>query len=283
MPLSATQRALYEGSLLRHQRDSQIWGAIFNRNYEGSISGGKSLKIFTGVDVTGGTYDPANVDAMSGIRSALDVTSQTLTIDQYKAVGFYLDDVDKAFTNLNLLDDAAESANAWLTNTSEGFLSALVITSGTDYGATLTVPATPLAPLSLAAAGAAYDLLVDLKVACDVAKMGPVGRSVVVAPWIHGLLLKDDRFVSFGQDALKNGAVGSAAGFTVVVSNRSATKDTADCVVAINTDCGTFASAIDDIAAGKLPNSFKQAVDVLQVYGAAIYRPTNAQYICVEA
>src|SRR5690606_16994659 len=78
-------------------------------------------------------------------------------------------------------------------------------------------------PLNALADDVAYELLVELGVKLDERNIPSDGRVVIVPPFFHGALLKDDRFVGTGgtkaEATLANGMVGEAAGFTVLKSN----------------------------------------------------------------
>ena len=72
-----------------------------------------------------------------------------------------------------------------------------------------------------------YDnVLIPLKVLLDEANVPEEGRYVVIPPWLHGRALRDDRFISAEKSGaqatvLGNGRVGSAAGFSIRVSNNA--------------------------------------------------------------
>jgi len=123
-------------------------------------------------------------------------------------------------------------------------------------------------------------LLVDLGVLLDEKYIPAEGRWAIVPPWYHGLLLKDQRFVSFGTEqnlaTLRNGRVGMAAGFTILksplVPNTSGAKYK---ILAGHSMAITLAEQIMNVEAYRPQLRFGDAVKGLMVYGAKVVRPMS--------
>ena len=103
---------------------------------------------------------------------------------------------------------------------------------------------------------------------------------MIVPPWYHGLLLGSDLFVrvdaSGNDQALRNGMVGRAFGFDILVSN--------NCVIATGDDyivqagypgAFTFAEQIAKVEAYRPESAFSDALKGLHLYGAKLVRPTG--------
>ena len=162
------------------------------------------------------------------------------------------------------LRDAADSYIAGLMD--------VAVPAGNTIG-TLAEPIDPTADT-------AYEYLVDLGVKLDEANTPLNGRFCVVPAWFHGLLLKDDRFINAGtlrsDRALSNGAVGEAAGFTILKSNN--VPNTAGAkyrIIAGHSLATTYAEQIVDLQTYKPEQLFGDAVKGLHVYGAKVVRPNN--------
>ena len=127
-------------------------------------------------------------------------TEQSLLIDQSKYFNFYVDSVDQAQQNVNVLDEAMRRSAWKLHDVADTYIAGLMdaaVPSGNTIGST----ATPKIPTK----DDAYEYLVDLSVLLDENNV-PFGRPVRRVPaWFHGLLLKDDRFVRAGTSRAMSG------------------------------------------------------------------------------
>ena len=106
------------------------------------------------------------------------------------------------------------------------------------------------------------------------------GRWVVVPPWFHGLLLKDDRFVGngtgFNQAMLQGGLVGEAAGFQIHLSNNVPNTNGAKYKILAGTAAaGSYAEQLVELEAYRVENNFCDGVKGLHVYGAKVVQPTG--------
>jgi len=245
---------------------------VCNRDYEGEIAeAGSSVKIGSIGDVTIGTYDK-NTDIAD--PEILTDTEQTLTIDNAKFFNFYVDSVDRAQQNVNVMDEAMRRSAWALRQEADAFL-ATVMSAAVTGTNTIGSIATPELPTK----ANAYEYLVDLGTKLDEANVPIAGRFVVVPAWFHGLLLKDDRFVKVGSrrsDAiLANGEVGDAAGFTILKSNN--VPNTAGAkykIIAGHSTATTYAEQIVDLHTYKPEKRFGDAVKGLHVYGAKVVQPS---------
>src|SRR5204863_9561973 len=209
---------VWAARLLTALEKSLIYGQanVCNRDYEGEIrQAGNTVKIASIGDVSIGDYVK---DTDISDPEVLTDTDQTLLIDQQKYFNFYVDSVDRAQQNVNVLENAMRHSAWALREKADAFLAGVMdgaVASGNKIGST----ATPKVPTK----DNAYEYLVDLGVLLDESDVPIEGRFVVVPAWFHGLLLKDERFVKAGtrmsDAALANGEVGEAAGFAILKSN----------------------------------------------------------------
>ena len=103
------------------------------------------------------------------------------------------------------------------------------------------------------------------------------GRYVVVGPDTYSALLMDPRFTrvdaSGTDETLRNGIVGRAVGFDVLVSNNAPVVSGREVAIAGVPDAFTFASQLVETEALRDPAHFGDIVRGLNVYGASVTRP----------
>ncbi|MBV9242878.1 MAG: P22 coat protein - protein 5 domain protein [Acidobacteria bacterium] len=265
---------VWAGRLLTALQKSLVYGqaGVCNRDYEGEIAAaGNTVKINSIGDVTVNNYTK---DADIAAPEVLSDTDQSLVIDQQKYFNFYVDSVDRAQQNVNVLDEAMRRAGWQLRDIADSFLAGVMqvaVTSDNTIGTSLS----PEVPTK----DDAYDYLVDLSVMLDEANVPIDGRFIVVPAWFHGLLLRDERFITSGTaagDAVRrNAEVGEAAGFSILKSNNVPnTAGAKYCILAGHAIATTYVEQILDVQTYQPEKRFGDAVKGLHVYGARVVRPT---------
>jgi N4-gp56 family major capsid protein len=265
---------LWSARLLYALEKAHVATNLVNRNYEGEISNhGDTVHINTIGAITVKSYTK-NTDIAD--PEVLSTTDQTLVIDQSKYFNFQVDDVDKVQAAGELVDTAMGRAAYALADVSDAYLLG-VIAAGAAAGNTIGSAA---APVALTASNV-YENIVKLKTKLDKANVPNTGRTIVVPPDVHSLLLLDDRFAkstaTAGQEALINGLVGRIAGFDVYMSNNVKTGTGTDTgktpyfeITAQITDATTYAEQIIKTEAYRMEKRFADAVKGLHVYGAKV-------------
>src|SRR5829696_210892 len=239
---------------------------VCSRDYEGQIrEAGNTVKIASIGDVLIGDYVK---DTDISDPEALTDTEQTLLIDQAKYFNFYVDSVDRAQQNVNVLDEAMKRS-AWALREKADTYLAGVMEAAVSAGNKIGSPTTPKVPTK----DDAYEYLVDLGVLLDESDVPIDGRYVIVPAWYHGLLLKDERFVRAGtarsDAALANGEVGEAAGFRILKSNNVPNTAAAKYkIIAGHSVATSYVDQIVDLQTYKPEKRFGDAVKGLHVYGA---------------
>lgn len=186
-----------------------------NRDYEGEIAAyGDTVHIGSIADVS--IVDYAK-DTDLTIETLTDA-DRTMLIDQAKAFAFEIDDIDlrQARSGGALMSEAARRAAFGLRDKADQF-----VVNRMTLGATNS-----LGVVDATTATNVYDkLVVPAKVKLDQANVPTEGRFLVVDPATHGQLLLDSRFIKVNESGtemgLRNGVVGSAAGFTIALSNNA--------------------------------------------------------------
>lgn len=264
---------VWASRLLTALEKSLIYGQtnVSNRIYEGEIrAAGNTVKIASIGDVSIGDYEK---DTDIAEPEVLTDDEQSLAIDQAKYFNFYVDSIDRAQQNVNVLDEAMRRSAWSLRETADAFLAA-TMDAGVPGGNKIGSLATPKVPTKTDA----YEYLVDLGVLLDEANVPLEGRFVVVPAWFHGLLLKDDRFVNAGtlrsDRALANGQVGEAAGFAILKSNNVPNTTGAKYkILAGHAMACSYVEQVVDLQTYKPEKRFGDAVKGLHVYGAKVVRP----------
>jgi len=264
---------VWAARLLTALEKSLVYGQanVCNRDYEGEIrEAGNTVKIGSVGEVAIGNYVK---DTDIADPETLTDDDQSLVIDQQKYFNFYVDSIDRAQQNANVLDTAMRHSAWGLRDVSDTYLAGIMDTAvpaGNKIGSTTT----PKVPTK----DDAYEYLVDLGVLLDEANTPLDGRFVIVPAWFHGLLLKDERFVQAGtlrsDRALANGAVGEAAGFSILKSNNVPnTTATKYKILAGHSIATSYVEQIVDLQTYKPEKRFGDAVKGLHVYGAKVVRP----------
>lgn len=245
--------------------------SVVNRNYEGQIANaGDTVRITSISRPTVASY----------VKDSTTITPETLTdanrsllIDQAKYFAFEVDDIDlrQSVNGGALMDEAATEAAYALADVADAYV--LGLYSGVDSGNAISTT-------SITTAALAVSNLIALKVKLDVANVPTQGRYVIVPPWYHGLLLGSDLFVrvdaSGNDQALRNGMVGRAFGFDVLVSNNCINVTGDDYIVQAGYPGAiSFAEQIAKVEAYRPESAFSDALKGLHLYGAKLVRPTG--------
>lgn len=246
-----------------------VFGGVANRNYEGNIANaGDTVRI---VSISRPTVASYVKNSTTITPETLTDAERSLTVDQCKYFAFELDDVDarQALNGGALMSEAANEAAYALADTLDQYVASLY-TEG-DAGNKITTT-------SITDAAKAVKGLIDLKTKLDVANVPNQGRYVIVPPWYVALLLQSDLFVrvdaSGTSEALRNGQVGRAFGFDVLMSNNCVNVTGDDWIVQAGTPAAiTLAEQINKVEAYRPQSAFSDAVKGLHLYGAKVVRP----------
>lgn len=240
---------------------------VANRDYEGEIANmGDTVRIRSISRPTVASYTKGSTTITP---EQLTDAQRSLVIDQAKFFAFEVDDIDAAQSPGGELEGGLMEAVYALRDTADQYVASLY---------TGAQSANQIGTVSVTTAALAYTQLRRLKVKLDEANVPQQGRFVVVPAWYHGLLLEEDKFVrvdASGTDqALRNGIVGRALGFDVLMSNNAPLVTGDDyAVIAGYPKAISFAEQINKVEAYRPEDSFSDALKGLHVYGAKLVRP----------
>ena len=271
MSIQKFRPEIWSAQLLVALRQSLVYSAFINRDYEGEIAqAGDTVRITSIGRPTISTYTPN-----STVITPEQVTDsqRTLVVDQAKYFAFAVDDVDARQAKGNVIPQAMDEAAFAAANVIDLYLSSFYtsIQTANQIGAVTVSRATP---------SQAYDnVLVPLKVKLDQANVPAQGRSVAISPDLHGLFLRDPRFVANAANnissALQTGSVGQAAGFNILLSNQTPTTGSDSVVIGGNNRAITYAEQISQVEAYRPQTGFSDAVKGLFLFGAKNVRPDS--------
>lgn len=277
MTLSNFIPSVWSARLLTNLNNAHVYANLCNRDYEGEITGiGDTVKINSIGRVTIGNYTK---NTNLGDPETLTDAQTTLLIDTAKSFNFQVDDIDKVQTKPKVMDAAMQEAAWGLADAVDQDIAGLytLTPAANKIGADA---ASAKFGLVLTAGSALYDYLVDLKVILDTNNCPQTGRWVVVPPWAHGVMLKDNRFVNAtdaGNQMRANGLVARAAGFDVYMSN-NVTNDAQTVptyrIMAGHAMAISYAEQISEVVPYRPEKRFADAVKGLLLYGKKAVRPT---------
>ena len=256
---------VWSARLLEHLDKVHVYAGLMNRDYEGDIRAfGDTVHINQIGSITINDYTGADIDD----PEELDSKQMDLVIDQAKYFNFQIRDIDNVQSNPKLVDAAMQRASYGINDVVDNYLADLLL-NGAEADNSITA--------SNLTSENAYDYLVDLGVVLNENNVPMLGRWVVIPPWFHGLLLKDNRFVGNGtganQAVLQGGWVGDAAGFHIHLSNNVPKSDGVFSVIAGTNAVGSYAEQLVELEAFRLEKNFSDAVKGLHIYGAKVTQP----------
>ncbi len=262
---------VWSARLLSSLKKSLVFAGpgVANRDYEGEIrDSGDTVRITSISRPTIGTYTK-NVTTIT--PETLTDAGRSLLIDQSKYFAFEVDDIDKAQVANGgaLMTEAAQESAYGLADVADQYVASLY--TGVNAGNAITTTA-------ITDAAKAVKGLLDLKTKLDVANVPTQGRYVVVPPWFDNLLLQSDLFArvdaSGSEQGLRNGIVGRAWGFDVLMSNNCVNVTGDDWIIMAGIPGAiAFAEQIVKVEPYRPENSFSDALKGLHVYGAKVVRP----------
>lgn len=261
--------------------DATVFAAIANTDWQGEISGkGDKVIIRNRPDVTIKAYVKGqNLDIEHPDSDILE-----LLIDQADYFNVALDDIDELQSDVKLMDawmsDATEQMKQRVDRKILGsiYLDVAAINQGANAGADsgnidLGTDAAPLAINK----GNVLDFIVDMGTVLTESNCPETERSLVIPPWMAGMIKKSDlRNASFADNGssnpvLRNGRIGEIDGFTIYSSKHLSRFDvsgnTAFRVLALHKSALTFASQMTKMETIRSERSFANLLRGLQVYG----------------
>ena len=262
---------IWSARLLRHLDKNLIFKTLVNTDYEGEIKEyGDTVRIGQIGDVDVSDYVP-NTDLAD--PQTLDGSQKLLTIDKAKSFNFQIDDVDKAQTHPKIMDKAMLRAGYAVANDIDQVIAGLWSSAGTT---------TTVADIGHASGDIlAYDVVVDAKQKMDELNIPEEGRWMVIPPWFHTELLKDEDYKQSWMNYMATGVVPNVVGIAMLRSNNIKTATLEYKIMAGTREAISFAGQVTEIEAYRMEKRFSDAMKGLYVFGTDVIQP--AALICVAA
>jgi hypothetical protein len=244
-----------------------VFGAISNNDWEGEIQGqGSKVIIRKRPTITISDYDTG------GSINYQDLTDEKLEllIDKAKVYAFKVDDIDRAQSDIDVINETTLDAAEQMKIAIDVNLLANIYTDATSALASTVITKTNV-----------LEWIVDAGTELDQLNIPVEGRWLVIPPWIAGMIKKGDlKDASLAGDltsVIRNGRLGVIDRFTIYVSNNIALTGvpaTGDfhCIAGTR-DFVCFASQFVKTETLRLQDTFGDAIRGLNVYG---YKVTHA-------
>lgn len=282
MAVDAFIPEVWAAQLLTSLKKTLVYGqaGVVNRNYEGDISQyGDTVHISAVGPVSVRTYTAHSDITVDQVNDS----DQTLMIDQSPYFAFEVDDIEarQARNGGAVMSESADEAAYSLGDTADQYLAG-VMKSGVAASNQIGTVGTDASDGD-ASGDALIQLLIDMKVRLDEENIPNAGRWVIVNPAAHGKLLSTPQFVRVDQsgtsEALRNGQIGRAFGFDIMLSNNvpATSGTTLSSYTAIGGYSGatSYAEQINNVEAFRMERRFADGLKGLHLYGSKVVRPTG--------
>jgi hypothetical protein len=257
---------MWADSILENLDNAHVFGALANKEYEGTISGaGSSVKISEVGNVS--------VTAYAGTVNyeELDDASKELLIDKKAYAAVSIDDVDNVQSKPKLLSKLSERMAYGMANYIDADIASLYSSAG------ITVTGTTGSPTNVTSA-TTISLFSGANRELDEANAPQEGRVAVIPPWLKEKMVLAKIIRDTDNSAtVTNGFVGRFLGFDVYVSNNvshSGTTWYAPMFFIRDMTIG-FASQLNKVEALRAESSFEDKMRALTIYGRKVLYPAT--------
>lgn len=257
---------MWADSILENLDNAHVFGALANKEYEGTISGaGSSVKISEVGNVS--------VTAYAGTVNyeELDDASKELLIDKKAYAAVSIDDVDNVQSKPKLLSKLSERMAYGMANYIDADIASLYSSAG------ITVTGTTDTPTNVTSA-TTISLFSGANRELDEANAPQEGRVAVIPPWLKEKMVLAKIIRDTDNSAtVTNGFVGRFLGFDVYVSNNishSGTTWYAPMFFIRDMTIG-FASQLNKVEALRAESSFEDKMRALTIYGRKVLYPAT--------
>jgi len=257
---------MWADSILENLDNAHVFGALANKEYEGTISGaGSSVKISEVGNVS--------VTAYAGTVNyeELDDASKELLIDKKAYAAVSIDDVDNVQSKPKLLSKLSERMAYGMANYIDADIASLYSSAG------ITVTGTTGSPTNVTSA-TTISLFSGAGRELDEANAPQEGRVAVIPPWLKEKMILAKIIRDTDNSAtVTNGFVGRFLGFDVYVSNNvshSGTTWYAPMFFIRDMTIG-FVSQLNKVEALRAESSFEDKMRALTIYGRKVLYPAT--------
>lgn len=265
MAISNFIPTVWSAALLERFNTANILIPALNREYEGVLAAGNTVKI---TSVTTPTI--VNYATNRTITPAdLSDTTQSLVIDKEEAFSFIVDDIDRV-QSAGSFEPVTRDAGAALAESAEASVIAALKSGGTSAGTT-----------AVDTADKAYAAVVSIRQALVKANVPSMDRVLAVSPEFASLLLgagsKLTSFDPVGDQPIRNGVIGNLLGFTVVEHPQLTHTGNRPAAIGFHAPSVAYVGQIQKVEAGRMETKFADYVRGLNVYGTKVLKQAAVQ------
>jgi len=266
MAITNFQPTIWSAAILERFNQANVLIPALNRQYEGELRAGNTVKI-TAVNT------PTIVDYAGASRvitpAQMTDTTQSLVINQEKAFSFIVDDIDDV-QSAGSFEPVTRDAGAALSEDAEAVVIAALKSGGTSAGTG-----------AITTADHAYAAVIAIRQALVKANVPTSDRLLAVSPECASLLLgsgsKLTNFDPVGDEPLRNGVIGRLLGFTVIEHPQLTHTSNRPALIGFHAASVGYVGQIDKTEAGRMENKFADYVRGLNVFGTKVLRATAVQ------
>ncbi|ESU58850.1 hypothetical protein D881_03175 [Corynebacterium ulcerans NCTC 12077] len=235
------------------------------------LAKGDTLHITSIGDITVNEYD-ANAD--------LDVEDLTFTgsemkIDKGDYFNFRVEDVTAVQAAGPIKDPAMRAAAAKLAAKTDKYIAGLLKAEAKHKIGSISIAETSRS-IGINQI-TAFEALIKLDAKLSSADAPREGRVAFVGPSFYAALLTDERFTTVNasgtSDGLRNGMVGRAMGFDIIVTNSIEKTANREIITAVVPGALVFVNQFNKIEAMRSEKCFADLIRGLNVYGGKVIRP----------
>jgi hypothetical protein len=279
--MDALAAVKWSSKLLEVYRSKLVFADMCNRNFEGEVTSGGSVKIFMpgDVDVAAYTRDTTTIAYQRVVPG-----EQVMKITKREYFALKTDDLEKmwAFAGGALWARHLERGSYKLAKSVDTYISGTVMANAVPTAHQLATRV-----LGTGANARAYDLAVDLATKLEDADVPLDDVTLAVPPAFHALLSKDDRYTSFNTPEavanLKGKAVGMIDNLKIATSTNIPVSGSSYTIIVAHKDAVTFADMLGELeTVPRDKDDFEERVRSQLVYDAHVVQPQGLASCVVQ-
>lgn len=287
--ISAFNAMAFSKKLIMNLDKLNVMMPLVNRDYEGEIQNlGDSVTVRTLGSITVKPYTK-NQPTLDYEDLAPD--KEVMTVDDAQYFAFKVDDVDKAQTDMSVLDLYAERAAVSVNDKIEAKLLSNYAAAHADN----KIVGASNAAIALDESNI-YSYIVEARKRLNKKNVPSVGRWMVVDPDTEGLLLQSDYFVKNGTESgsraaaegqingqQRPGFIGRVAGFDVYCSNNVPVASGAKYIQYGDRWAISYAAQINKVERLRLQTTFADAVRGLLLHDTKVFDECSKRFGTLKA
>ncbi|MEO6588884.1 MAG: P22 phage major capsid protein family protein [Pyrinomonadaceae bacterium] len=274
--LSAFNTIAFSKKLIMNLDKTNVMMNLVNRDWEGDLKNvGDSVKVRTLGSVTMGAYTKGGTIAYEDLAPS----TETMTIDDAQYFAFKVDDIDKAQTDINVLEAYARRAAVSMNDVVE----AKLLSNYADANAANQVTGASAAAIALTEVNI-YAQIVEARKRLNKMNVPSMGRWMVIDPDTEALLLQANIIVNGGTNMnyetvkegqvngqKREGFVGRIAGFDVYCSNNVPVVSGAKYIQFGDPFAIAYAAQITEVERLRLQTTFADAIRGLLLHDTKVF------------